>query len=64
MVDALQTAVREVFEEQGFDVEVSIAIHKNDGMGFSIKRKDGLEITEETFDFVLKEATTRIGGSI
>ena len=60
LTDQLSAAVREIFKERGYDVEVGIGVHKDGGMVFKMDPK-GSKLTQEIVDSVLNEAAIRIG---
>lgn len=65
MVDSIQTAVREILLERGYDAEVSLGketeVEGQEGMMFSINPKGNLELTQEVFSEIIEEAFQRVG---
>lgn len=65
-VDQIQAALKEVFKERGYDVNVGIpkSMNKGDdeGMGFTFNGKG--ELDQELVDSVVEEAITRVGGNM
>ena len=64
LVDQIQAALKEVFKERGYDVEVAIprimTRGDDEGMGFTFDCKER-ELDEEIVGSVIEEAMSRIG---
>lgn len=63
MVDELQTAVREIFTEHGYDVDVSLAVEDGASLGFTMDPKGDTSITQEIVDDIVAKGLERIGAS-
>jgi len=61
-VDQLTTAVKETFQEKGYDVDISIAVDIDGGMIFEMDPKS-TKLTQEFVDSVIEEAVIKIGGT-